>query len=121
MNLGQNRMAATVRKETSWRRRWKPDLNSQAWRPFNISDKKVLVKSMFIETDCSYELCLWDGSTLWYEKVEHDDLRARAKVKSSYISITLHAFPQLSSNLFMIDVYIRDKLTALLPESHHPK
>ena len=35
---------------------------------------------MFIETDCSYELCLWDFSTLWYEKVEHDSFRVRAKV-----------------------------------------
>ncbi|KAJ7371298.1 Non-ous end-joining factor 1 [Desmophyllum pertusum] len=72
-------MAATVRRETSWRRRWKPDLNSQPWKYFSISDKPFLVKSMFVEMDCSYEFCMWDFSTFWYEKVEHDNFRVRAK------------------------------------------
>ncbi|XP_078377948.1 non-homologous end-joining factor 1-like [Oculina patagonica] len=72
-------MAATVRRETSWRRRWKPDLNSQPWKPFSILDKQFLVKSMFVEMDCSYEFCLWDFSTFWYEKVERDSFRERAK------------------------------------------
>ncbi|XP_068740229.1 non-homologous end-joining factor 1-like [Montipora capricornis] len=72
-------MAATVRRETSWRRRWKPDLKSQPWKPFSVSDKEYLIKSMFFETDCSYELCIWDFTTLWYEKVEQDTFKARAK------------------------------------------
>ena len=76
----QTNMAAILRKETSWRRRWKPDINSQAWRPFIISGKLFLVKTMFVETECCYEFCLWDFSTMWYEKVEQDNFRIRAKV-----------------------------------------
>ncbi|XP_020632000.1 non-homologous end-joining factor 1-like [Orbicella faveolata] len=72
-------MAATVRRETSWRRRWKPDLNSQPWKPFFISDKSFLVKSMFVEMDSSYEFCLWDSSTFWHEKVEQDIFKRRTK------------------------------------------
>ncbi|CAH3121148.1 unnamed protein product [Porites lobata] len=75
----QTNMAATIRKETSWRRRWKPDINSQAWKPFIISRKVFLVKTMFVETECCYEFCLWDFSTMWYEKVEQDNFRIRAK------------------------------------------
>ena len=76
----QTNMAATIRKETSWRRRWKPDINSQAWKPFIISRKVFLVKTMFVETECCYEFCLSDFSTMWYEKVEQDNFRIRAKV-----------------------------------------
>ena len=82
-NNDQTKMAATVRRETSWRRRWKPDLNSQPWKPFSISGKSFLVKSMFVEMDCSYEFCLWDSSTFWYEKVEHDNFKRRAKVSNN--------------------------------------
>lgn len=76
----QTNMAATIRKETSWRRRWKPDINSQAWKPFIISGNIFLVKTMFVETECCYEFCLWDFSTMWYEKVVQDNFRIRAKV-----------------------------------------
>lgn len=79
-NNSENKMAATVRRETSWRRRWKPNLNSQPWKHFSILGKSFLVKSMFFEMDCSYEFCLWDFSTFWYEKVEQDQFRVRAKV-----------------------------------------
>ncbi|CAH3154868.1 unnamed protein product [Pocillopora meandrina] len=72
-------MAATIKRETSWRRRWKPNLNSQPWKHFSISGKSFLLKSMFVDADCSYEFCLWDFSTFWYEKVEHDEFEARAK------------------------------------------
>lgn len=85
-------MAAPVRKETSWRRRWKPDLNCQPWRPFSISDKKFLVKSMFVEMDCSYEFCLWDSSTFWYEKVEHDSFKRRAKVSKKLLVVFIARF-----------------------------
>ena len=83
-NVSYNKikMAATVLREASWRRRWKPDLRSQPWKPFNVSDKEYLIKSMFVETDCSYELCIWDFTHLWYEKVEQDSFHARAKVFS---------------------------------------
>ena len=78
--ISQNNMAATIKRETSWRRRWKPNLNSQPWKHFSISGKSFLLKSMFVDADCSYEFCLWDFSTFWYEKVEHDEFEARAKV-----------------------------------------
>lgn len=85
-------MATTVRKETSWRRRWKPDLNSQPWKPFSISDKRFLVKSMFVEMDCSYEICLWDFNTFWYEKVEHDTFKRRAKVSNILVVVFITGF-----------------------------
>ena len=78
--IPQNNMAATIKRETSWRRRWKPNLNSQPWKHFSISGKSFLLKSMFVDADCSYEFCLWDFCTFLYEKVEHDEFEARAKV-----------------------------------------
>ncbi|XP_029200277.2 non-homologous end-joining factor 1-like isoform X1 [Acropora millepora] len=72
-------MAAIPPNEASWRRRWKQDFKSQPWKPFNVSDKEYLLKSMFFETDCSYELCIWDFTNLWYEKVEQESFNARAK------------------------------------------
>ena len=85
-------MATTVRKETSWRRRWKPDLNSQPWKPFSISDKRFLFKSMFVEMDCSYEICLWDFNTFWYEIVEHDTFKRRAKVSNILVVVFITGF-----------------------------
>lgn len=92
-------MAAIVLNEASWRRRWKPNFKSQPWKPFNVSDKEYLLKSMFFETDCSYELCIWDFTNLWYEKVEQESFNARAKVFSQ-----LH-FVRKGAILFMFSSF----------------
>lgn len=94
-------MAAIPLNEASWRRRWKQDLKSQPWKPFNVSDKEYLLKSMFFETDCSYELCIWDFTNLWYEKVEQESFNARAKVFSQ-----LH-FVRNGAILFMFSSFHR--------------
>ena len=88
-----NMAAGMVRRETSWRRRWKEDLKSQPWKPFTVSCYTYLVKTMFVEQDCSYEICLCDLNTLWYEKVEHDHLKTRVKVSvQMHFSVTCHLF-----------------------------
>lgn len=70
-----------VRNEKSWRRLWKPDLKSQAWELFNVDGVDYQVKSHFVESECSYELCISDLDRIWYEKVDDETIfNDRAKV-----------------------------------------
>lgn len=73
----QNKMAL---REKSWRRAWKPDLKSQPWKAFSIENDTYQVKAHFREADCSYELCISDMETVWYEKVQDASFKTRAKV-----------------------------------------
>ena len=76
-------MAVPLRSEaswSSWRRKWKPDLKSQPWKNFKISGITHIIKSHFTEADCSYEFCISDLKTVWYEKIDEKTFRNRSKV-----------------------------------------
>merc|ERR1711976_324913 len=63
--------------ETEWRRRWKADLKTSAWRLLKTDGESFHVKSVF--RDDSYEIMVTDFTTVWLEQLDAEDIKKRSK------------------------------------------
>ncbi len=63
-------MAANLVDEISWRRNWKPEFETEAWKVIEVDSKAYWIKYYFEELLCSYKLAVTDYERVWIENVD---------------------------------------------------
>jgi hypothetical protein len=74
-------MAANLGDEVSWRRNWKPEFETKAWKVIIADSKTYWIKYFFEEVLCSYKIAVTDYERVWIENIDSETTFCeRAKV-----------------------------------------
>ncbi|XP_028394214.1 non-homologous end-joining factor 1-like [Dendronephthya gigantea] len=58
--------------EISWRRNWKPEFETEAWKVIHVDCKVYWIKYYFEESLCSYKIAVTDCEGIWIEDVDNE-------------------------------------------------
>ena len=75
-------MAANLEDEISWRRTWKPEFETKAWKVIEADSKTYWIKYYFEEILLSYKVAVTDYERVWIENLDSESTFCqRAKVQ----------------------------------------
>lgn len=78
-------MAEKLEDEIIWRRNWKPEFETEAWKLIKADGKTVWIKCLFERVLCSYTFAITNHEHVWVERID-DETAFYEKAKVSYFN-----------------------------------